>query len=83
MKSINKSNVAMAIGSLMVSTASLTAVAADANPFQAMDLNSGYQQLPGEGQCGEGKCGEGQCGAKHSKKANEAKCGEGQCGGAA
>ncbi|MFT7245580.1 MAG: putative low-complexity protein [Candidatus Azotimanducaceae bacterium] len=68
------------------------AVMADANPFSATEMPSGYMQLA-EGSCGEGKCGgdkakakaEGSCGG--DKAEAEGSCGgdkaeaEGSCGG--
>jgi uncharacterized low-complexity protein len=82
---------AAAIGAAVVSsTLSLSALAG--NPFQAVDLSSGYQLADGhgksaEGKCGEGKCGEGKdagakdAGAKDAEgKCGEGKCGEGKCG---
>ena len=70
---------------------SLTVFAAD-NPFEAVELESGYQlagdhsskEKGGEGKCGEGKCGEGKCGGGDKDaegKCGEGKCGEGKCGG--
>jgi uncharacterized low-complexity protein len=64
------------------------AVMADANPFAATEMSSGYMQLA-EGACGEGKCGgdkakskgEGSCGGDKAKSKGEGSCGEGKCGG--
>lgn len=55
--------------------------AADANPFQASDLDSGYLQLA-DAHAGdkdaEGKCGEAKCGGDKAEKKEDA---EGSCGG--
>ena len=80
--------------SVVVGALGASVAQADANPFSASDVASGYLQLA-EGKCGEGKCGEGKCGeskdegkdaegkcggAKDDGKAGEGKCGEGKCG---
>jgi uncharacterized low-complexity protein len=85
--------VAAAVGVAFVSSLAVsTAVAADDNPFEATDLDSGYMLAGGdkdkEGKCGEGKCGgdgeeEGSCGGDGEE---EGSCGgdgeeEGSCGG--
>jgi uncharacterized low-complexity protein len=70
--------------------ASATPVLADANPFQASPLASGYDLVSkanAEGKCGEGKCGgdkaqsEGEKSKNKAKAKAEGKCGEGKCGG--
>jgi uncharacterized low-complexity protein len=96
MKSIKQTNVAMAVGALVFGSLAAVATSANANPFMAQDLASGYEMLAGEGKCGEGKCGEdkakkakekmkdGKCGeakcGEDKMKAKEGKCGEGKCG---
>ena len=86
--------VAVAVGTAFVASLAAASFAqADANPFTAQDLASGYDLLAdghegkcGEGKCGdegkdgdEGKCGEGKCG-EDGKDDSEGKCGEGKCG---
>jgi len=70
---------AAAVGAAFLASAALAPLAsASDNPFQAVQLNSGYQVA---GEHGEGKCGEGRCGEdKKAKKHKEGKCGEGRCG---
>lgn len=82
---------AMAIGAAVV-TSTLSLPAQASNPFQALDISSGYQLADYhtktvEGKCGEGKCGEGMCGIdkdhQHdpaSKYGPPGKAGEGKCG---
>lgn len=81
---MKQSNVAMAVGALVFGSLATVATTANANPFTAMELASGYEMVAAEGKCGEGKCGEGKCGADKAKeakdKAKEGKCGEGKCG---
>lgn len=89
----NLTPVATAVGAAFLASAAMHVSAghADANPFAAEELSSGYnlaanEQEEGEkkkeGRCGEdkkkeGKCGEGKCGEDKKK---EGKCGEGKCG---
>ena len=93
-KAVSKT-VAAAVGAAFISSVALsTAAVASENPFEAVELESGYMlasnHKPAEGKCGdgkcggekktaEGKCGEGKCGGE--KKTAEGKCGEGKCGG--
>lgn len=63
-----------AIGTAMA----LSAFTANASPFEAKVLGSGYQVAADDHKAGEGKCGEGKCGG--DKKKEEGKCGEGKCG---
>ena len=78
MKNIAKKPLAAALGAAFVTSMAFAPIAsADANPFGATELETGYMVLA------EGKCGEGKCGDKKAAKADgEAKCGEGKCGGA-
>ncbi|MDR6981460.1 putative low-complexity protein [Rheinheimera pacifica] len=96
MKTMKQSNVAMAVGALVFGSLATVATTANANPFTAMELASGYEMVASEGKCGddkakkakekakEAKCGEGKCGEDKMKdkadKAKEGKCGEGKCG---
>ena len=85
MKKLNKTPLAAAMGTAVVSTFAATAVNAESNPFAMTELSDGYMQVAqsdtaSEMKCGanmskkvEGSCGEGKCG--------EAKCGEGKCAG--
>jgi len=73
-----KTSIALAASAAMTAGLAFSPLAAaDSNPFQSSELNSGYMQLAkdhGEGKCGEAKCGE------DSKKDKEGKCGEAKCG---
>ena len=82
--------VAAVVGVAFVSSlaVSSTAVAAD-NPFETVDLDSGYQlagdkEKDEEGKCGEGKCGGDKAEAGEAEKGEEGSCGEkgeeGSCG---
>ncbi|WP_250459650.1 HvfA family oxazolone/thioamide-modified RiPP metallophore [Microbulbifer litoralis] len=89
----NLSPVATAVGAAFLASAAMNVSAghADANPFAAEKLSSGYnlaaqdQDDSGkkkEGNCGEDKKKEGKCGDDKKKdKKKEGKCGEGKCGG--
>lgn len=92
---MNKKNLAGLIGASLAASVSLAPLAAQANPFGATDLNSGYQNQTFFGDKGEAKCGgdkakkEGKCGGDKAKKEGkcgegkakkEGKCGEGKCG---
>ena len=77
MSSVKKTAVAVALGTVVMSSA--FAVQAQANPFGFEEMNAGYQLVGGEGKCGEGKCGEGMK-KEATEKAKEGKCGEGKCG---
>lgn len=79
MKTTKHSNVAMAVGALVFGSLASVATTANANPFTAMDLASGYEMVAGEGKCGEGKCGEDKA-KKAKEKMQDGKCGEGKCG---
>lgn len=93
MSKSTKTPFAAAIGAAFLATAAVSSYAmADANPFSAQELSSGYNLADNhaEGKEAEGKCGEGKCGEKKAKegkcgdKAKEGKCGdkakEGKCG---
>lgn len=75
MNSVKKTAVAVALGTVAVSSA--FAVNAQTNPFGFAAMDVGYQIAGNEGKCGEGKCGEGK---KSAEKAHEGKCGEAKCG---
>jgi len=88
MKKTNKTPVAVAVGTAVVTTFSGTPVQAAQNPFGMTELSGGYMQVAetdkaGEMKCGasmnmqEGSCGEGKCGAMMG----EPKVTEGQCAG--
>ena len=77
-----KQKLAIAVGTAFLATSIAPIASADANPFTANSLDTGYNQVNHahhgeEGKCGEGKCGEGKCG---EGKCGEGKCGEGKCG---
>ncbi len=77
---------AMAMSAALISSVSATAVNAEANPFGATELSSGYMQLAAaEMACGAGmkmekpKTAEGACAGKKSasgEKSPEGKCGD-------
>ncbi|MCL1091313.1 hypothetical protein L2744_17220 [Shewanella profunda] len=77
MNSVKKTAVAVALGTVVVSSA--FAVNAQTNPFGFQTMDAGFQIVGSEGKCGEGKCGEEV--KKAAEKAKEGKCGEGKCGG--
>lgn len=87
---MDKKKVALALGaSVAAGVAAMSAAQADANPFGATSLDSGFTVAAAEeGRCGEGKCGgngkpkgdEGKCGGDGKSKGAEGKCGEGKCG---
>ncbi len=93
MSKSNKTQIAAALGAAFLATSVAPLASADANPFAATQLTTGYDLANygahegkcGEGKCGgdkadkEGKCGEGKCGGDKADK--EGKCGEGKCGG--
>ncbi|USD22331.1 HvfA family oxazolone/thioamide-modified RiPP metallophore [Microbulbifer variabilis] len=90
------SPVAAAVGAAFIATAAMnvSASTAEANPFAAAELTSGYNlaladhdDKEKEGKCGHGKNKEGKCGEGKKKegkcgegKKKEGKCGEGKCG---
>lgn len=88
MKKLNKTPLAAALGTALVSSLGAATVSAEVNPFGISELSGGYMQLA-EAKTGKGemKCGanmadmkksEMKCGAKMGMK--EGTCGEGQCG---
>ena len=87
MKQVKKTNIASALGAVVLGSLATVAIEVNANPFAVNTLDSGYMQEAAEGKCGgdkaskEGKCGEGKCGGDKASK--EGKCGEGKCGGQA
>ena len=80
MNTAKKNTVALALGAVVISSASLVTTTAQANPFEFQELVTGYQIDATEGKCGEGKCG-GHAKSKDAKAKAEGKCGEGKCGG--
>ncbi len=81
MKKINKTPLAAAVGTAVVSTMTANAVNAEANPFGTSELTNGYMQtaeyIPYKGKTSKAKT-EQSCGAGMGKK--EGACGEGKCG---
>lgn len=87
MKTLNKAQLAMAIGSLTLASA---ATASDkANPFVAQQLTMAYQISSSEAKCGADKAKQhaktkadkaASKTDKASEKSKEMKCGEGMCG---
>lgn len=57
MKTVKQSNVAVAVGALVLGSLASVSTTANANPFTALELASGYEMVASEGKCGEGKCG--------------------------
>ncbi len=60
----SKNPLAAALGAAFLATAISPLASAEANPFSAQNLGSGYDlasfqhdKTEGEGKCGEGKCG--------------------------
>jgi len=93
MKSSNKTPLALAVGSTLVSGLAATAVQADsltnidANPFELAELTTGYMQTAksdtsedGSMKMKDGSCGEGKCGGAMAKGSEE-KTAEGKCAG--
>ncbi|MGR3972597.1 HvfA family oxazolone/thioamide-modified RiPP metallophore [Shewanella sp. 1180_01] len=77
MNSVKKTAVAVALGSVVMSSA--FAVNAQTNPFGFEVMDAGYQIVGSEGKCGEAKCGADMKKAA-AEKAKEGKCGEAKCG---
>jgi uncharacterized low-complexity protein len=79
MKLSNKTPIALAVGSTLVSGLTSTAIQADtlsgldANPFIINELSAGYMQTAEAGTEG---------GSEESTKMKNGSCGEGKCGGA-
>ncbi len=90
MKKSNKTPLAIAIGSTLVSGLTVTAVQAettlpiDENPFTMTELSAGYMQTAkkdsGSEKMKDGSCGEGKCGGA-MQKGSEEKTAEGNCAG--
>lgn len=91
MKKSNKTPLAIAVGSSLVSGLAATAVQAetmselDSNPFSMTELSTGYMQTAKSDDAGskkmkDGSCGEGKCGSSMQKGAEE-KTAEGKCAG--
>jgi len=77
MNSVKKTAVAVALGSVVMSSA--FAVNAQTNPFGFEAMDAGYQIVGSEGKCGEAKCGADMKKAA-AEKGKEGKCGEAKCG---
>jgi len=77
MNSVKKTAVAVALGTVVVSSA--FAVNAQTNPFGFEAMDVGYQIVGSEGKCGEAKCG-AEMKKAAAEKAKEGKCGEAKCG---
>ncbi|MGI2140766.1 HvfA family oxazolone/thioamide-modified RiPP metallophore [Shewanella baltica] len=77
MNSVKKTAVAVALGSVVMSSA--FAVNAQTSPFGFEAMDAGYQIVGSEGKCGEAKCGADMKKAA-AEKAKEGKCGEAKCG---
>ncbi|NKQ38068.1 MAG: hypothetical protein HF967_01065 [Methanosarcinales archaeon] len=90
MNKSNKSPLAIAIGSSLVSGLTSTAIQAETslniekNPFEMAELSAGYMQTAeaesGSGKMKDGACGEGKCGSA-MQKGSEEKTAEGKCAG--
>ena len=74
MKKNNKTPLAAAMSTAVVSAFTVTAVNAESNPFAMTELSDGYMQIA------EANYNVVPWGGKKAKKANEASCGEGKCG---
>lgn len=75
MKKINKTPLAAAMSTAVVSAFTATSAQAEANPFAMTELSDGYMQVA------ESDTSPGYTVKPWGKKANEASCGEGKCGG--
>jgi len=93
MKSSNKTPLAIAVGSTLVSGLAATTAQADtfsnidSNPFELTELSTGYMQTAqsdasedGSMKMKDGSCGEGKCGGAMAKGSEE-KTAEGKCAG--
>jgi uncharacterized low-complexity protein len=78
MKKTNKTPLAAAMSTAVVSVFTATAANAEANPFAMTELSDGYMQVA-ESDTTSGYTVK-PWGGKKTKKANEASCGEGRCG---
>ena len=70
MKQVKKSTIATAVGAVVIGSLASVSLQANATPFGAQQLESGYMTFAAEGKCGEGKCG-----GDKAKKSKEGKCG--------
>lgn len=87
---LSKKPLVAALGAAFLASSIAPMASAEANPFSATALSSGYDlgnfNSHGDGKhseggkAKEGKCGEGKCGEAKAGKAKEGKCGEGKCG---
>ena len=93
MKKSNKTPLAIAMGSTLISGLTSTAIQAepitdvDANPFALTELSAGYMQTAesdsekdSDMKMKDGSCGEGKCGGT-MLKGSEEKTSEGKCAG--
>ena len=78
MKKINKTPLAAAMSTAVVSAFTATAANAEANPFAMTELSDGYMQVAESDTTPAYSVKP--WGGKKTKKANEASCGEGRCG---
>ena len=76
MKKINKTPIAAAMSTAVVSILTSNAVNAETNPFAMAELSDGYMQVADA----DKSYSVLPWGGKSAKKANEASCGEGKCG---
>ncbi len=74
MKKFNKTPLATAMGTAIVSAFTTTAVNAESNPFAMSELSDGYMQVA------QSDNAAGYTVKPWGKKATEASCGEGKCG---
>ncbi len=74
MKKINKTPLAAAMSTAVVSVFTATPVTAESNPFAITELPEGYMQIA------ENNYTVVPWGGEQGKKSNEASCGEGKCG---
>ncbi len=89
MKNTQKTPLAIAIGTTLLSGLAATAVQAETqtNPFAMTDLDSGYMQLAAadskddSSKVKDGSCGEGKCGGKMMEEGAAEKMVEGACAG--
>ncbi len=89
MKKSNRTPLAIAIGTTIVSGLTSTAIQAETtlniaeNPFTITELSTGYMQTAaedGSDKMKDGSCGEGKCGGA-MQKGSEEKTAEGSCAG--
>lgn len=91
MKKTNKTPLAIAVGSTLLSSLATTALAEnnssiDSNPFEISELSTGYMLTAKsdsdekDSKMKDGSCGEGKCGSS-MMKGSEEKTAEGKCAG--